>query len=64
MTNEINTGRTSVKNPRTLDVTNSVAPVGIPYVTSLTKDYSCVVTISGRERTSASTIVFTTMTVI
>jgi hypothetical protein len=51
MINEINAGRTSAENQRNYDVTSGVTPVGIPYAMSLTKDYSYVATICGRERT-------------
>jgi hypothetical protein len=49
--NEINAGRTSIENQRNYDVRNGVAPSGVPYVMLLTKDYSYVVMISGRDRT-------------
>jgi hypothetical protein len=41
-----------------------VAPSGVPYVMLLTKDYSYVVMISGRDRTWESTIIFIVMTYV
>lgn len=58
MINEINAERTPVENQRNYDVTSGVAPAGIPHVMSLTKDYSYVAMISGRERTWEQTIIF------
>lgn len=51
MTYEVNNERISAENHSNYDAKSDVAFIHIQYVTSLTKDYVCVVAISGREKT-------------